>query len=243
MRPHWPSSLPRTLASLVLVFVTLTGCGVISIHRGMGYATPPILPDTPPSVLDLAVVVTIGSPTFTTTDIYMQFYSHGSRVQFAAGETLTCNGAPPMSLEKKDGRVGLQYATSTIAGHSLACTYTSKGRSTRFQMLMPAASTILSPKDGAMLSRAHPIPITFTSATANPIIVGWDTSPDVNGAENHSDAQITAPGRGSLIASFFNPGPGTINLVEYPTIPTTPGDLHSLVVKCSSSSAIRVTWE
>lgn len=232
----------RTLAMLAVVLLSLAGCGVISIHGGMGYATPPILPDTPASALALNVVIEMSGagPQGGKTNIIMQFYAHatGSRVQFAAGETLACAGAAAIPLKGKDGYVGQQYPTSAVAGHPYACTYTSKGRSAAFAFQMPAVPEILSPKNGATLSREQALPVTYTASTSSPIIVAYD------GAQNHSDAQITVPGSATVDASFLSAGPGSIGIFEYPAPQVTEaGDFASLAVKCTSSAQVNVTWE
>jgi hypothetical protein len=196
----------RALPIVAILF--LMGCST-SLHEDHGVPLI-VLADTAPARLEVVIEITEGGYDATaasTTDIAIQFISHGRLVAFRNDETIACNRSPAIPIGTGfDGR----YATTDIVGTHFTCIYTSGQNQATIQFLVPLAPTILSPTQGAMVKRSSATPIHFQGGSPDATIAAFAT-------QNKAIAQIVASGMASVDTSRFTAGPGSITLTQFLT--------------------------
>lgn len=244
------SPLPRTfapliLALLILVVLTFSACAPMPVAFGrVTTPTPYYLPDTAASALDVTVSITVGSNSlsFVGARVSVSFSVSGHLVAFRDGETLSCGGATPVVLSSmRYGAVGRFSPPGIGTSHPFSCTYTSKGRSASFAVVIPVAPEIITPTEGATLLREQALPVTYQSINGSAELdafSGADIPP------TDTSVKITDPNQMTLDTSAFVPGPGQIEIIETPAVRViAAGSFHSFTAGSGDTALIHVTWE
>lgn len=228
----------ETLILVVLVFSVCMACGRVTL-------TPPYYPpDTAASALDVTVSISVGGNALASvgTRVSVSFSVPGHLVAFRDGETLSCDGAAPVALSSiRYGGEDQFSPTDVGASHPFTCTYTSKGRSASFAVVIPVAPEIITPTDGATLPRELALPVTYQSVNGNAEL---DAFSGANIPPTDTSVKITDPNQMTIDTSAFVPGPGRIEIIEAPAVRViAPGSFHSFSAGCGATARIYVTWE
>lgn len=236
---------PFNFATLVLVVLAFSACAATPIAYGRVVTpTPYYLPDTAASALDVTVSISIGGNalSFVGARVSVSFSVPGHLVAFRDGETLSCDGAAPVVLSSmRYGAEDRFSPTGVGANHPFSCTYTSKGRSASFAVVIPVAPEIITPTEGATLLREQALPVTYQSINGSAELdafSGADIPP------TDTSVKITDPNQMTLDTSAFVAGPGQIEIIETPAVRVlAAGSFHSFTAGCGATSLIHVTWE
>lgn len=232
----------RWFVFLAIVLLAFCACGGVPIGFVHGTPVPYYVQDTSPSALDLTLVVFMqGTEPFTpspTTSIEVNFSVPGHLIAFHGGETLACAGAAPMILGGK--HITLNYPTAAVAGKPLACTYTSKGHTAQFQVLLSPAPQLLSPTQGANVPRQSALLVIYRDTSGNAEIDAFSGA-DIPPVD--TSAKITTPGSMTINTTNFTAGPGQIEIQETPAVRVlSTGGFHSLTVQPNAFAEVQVTW-
>lgn len=247
------SPLPRTLvlsvlASLILAVLVFSACGLTPVPFSRITPAPYYLPDTAASALDVSVSISVGGNSLSSvgTHVRVFFSVPGHLVAFRDGETLSCDGAAPVALSGMKYETKDQFSTPDVGtDHPFSCTYTTKGRSSNFAVVIPAAPEIITPTEGATLPRAQDQLVTYQSVTGRAELAAFSYAPPgANIPDVDTSAKITDPGYMILDTSAFDPGPGHIDITETPAVRVVAaGGFHSFTADCGATAIVHVTWE
>jgi hypothetical protein len=220
---------------------TAGGSGSVGLLCGLGAllvaACPPSpVADAPASSLAVRVLVvdTQQNPPDGKAPIVVQFLYNGQVVELASSTNVTCNGIA-MSWN------GLGYAERVplvTPGGSYACSHIRAGVTTTVSVTAQPRPGITSPAQGATLSRATPLTVTYAPGGGTGVRAGaGDGSTGLSGNTQPDNGTYTG-----LNVSTLKAGPGSVDLVREST-PTPSGTgFVSAEAQYSSGFAITVTW-
>lgn len=236
--------LPRVLAPLILVVLAFSACAPTRAAFSRVTPTPYYLPDTAASALDVTVSISVGGDSLSSVGarVSVSFSVTGHLVAFRDGETLSCDGAAAVVLSSMRYGAEDQFSPTGVGtGHPFSCTYTSKGRSASFAVVIPVAPEIIAPTEGATLPREQALPVTYQSVNGSAELdafSGADIPP------TDTSVKITDPNQMTVDTSAFVPGPGQIEIIETPVVRViAAGSFHSFTADCGATALIHVTWE
>lgn len=245
------SPLPRTLAPriltpLILVVLALSACALGPVAFVRVTPAPYYLPDTAASALNVTLNISVGGNSLSSVGAHVSvlFSVPGHLVAFRDGETLSCDGAAPVVLSSMRYGAEDEFSPTGVgASHPFSCTYTSKGRSASFAVVIPVAPEIITPTEGATLPREQALPVTYQAITGSAELDAFSGG-SANVSPTDTSVKITDPIQMTIDTSAFVPGPGQIEIIETPVVPViAAGSFHSFTADCGVTAVIHVTWE
>lgn len=228
------------LLGLALAMV-LTAC--------LSPAVPSQVPN-PPGTLHVEITIRQESPTGTSASIAVKFFDANSNfIEFAAGETIACNGT--FLAFHDDAFLGLHVDAYTgqvpmlPAGAHYTCVYTIPD-GTKATILVPAQKplVLLSPKPGATLAipkKTHTLSFTCTPANGSSLsgLARDSQGHEALGKPEHDAGSYTLD---DTALSAFAPGAGTVSLTRtWASAPSGTG-FQSVKVAYELTSTLQVTW-
>lgn len=196
---------------------------------------PPPVVDLPGSnlVAKATVIDTEANPSDGKVPIVIQFFSNGTFVQLAGSASVACNGnVMPWN--------GLGYAARVpvvAPGGAYTCTHVRLGVTSSLSVTVPTRPVILSPAQGASVSRSASVVVTYVSDAGTGVRVSaGDASTGLGGNAQPDN------GSGSVDVSSLKAGPGSIGVVREFTFTSAGGGFQSATIVYSSGSDIDVTW-
>ncbi len=198
----------------------------------------PVSPaDTSPAALDVKISVLDTDPKQNTLAVVMQFLSGGQIVQFAGGESVSCNN---VALTFNALVSGYAERVPLLApGGKYRFTYTRNGTPTTVEVTAPPRPVLLTPPPNAQVPRTTNLTITYTPGNGAAVRgSAGDGSTGLGGpGEQPDNGQYTGFDVTSLKA-----GPGTIGLTRILRLADTTTAFKSVNVEYSVSTDRAVTW-
>jgi hypothetical protein len=208
-------------------------------------AIPPVILSAPsPAQLEAYFSVTMGGydpATRAMTIIGLGFTSNGRPVQFAGSEQLQCNGiALPLHNQTAEFQIA-EASTSTLEGHTLSCTYSTKDSSATLELAVPYAPLILSPQDNAQLPRSTHTVVTYNVQDGQilGVVALGSGVKTIAGSGTLDMADSTM-----LNTSAFPTGAGIISLTQVLELQVTQTgtSFKSLSAEGMAETMVPVTW-
>lgn len=224
--PHRTSRLRIiVLGGLLLGLFLLTGCK----------PTPTV--DLPAFALDVTITVMDGSQK--TSDnkvpVVVQCYSEGQVVRLAGNATVSCNGVamPWMDLVGYAARIPM-----VAEGNAYNCIHLRNGATTTAKVIVPPRPVIISPTQGALVTRSNSLTIKYVPGSGN--IVRCSAGNISSGllGKDQSDTGTY----GGFDVSSLKAGPGSIGLTRGLTFAPAGTGFKSVQIKYSTGTSINVTW-
>ena len=230
---------PLFVVMIVALVVIVAGCASATTADGPSQANFITLKNTSPGQLDVRVMVRVGGYDTTTRDttaLDVRFVVGERVVKMVGDESVVCNAT---TLQRYAGSFELQATTTSLAGKTMTCMYTSGSSSATIVFTIPAAPVILSPQDGRSVTRSASTMVSYrVAAGVLPSVV----------ATGQKDKAIASPGatsvsQAALDTTSFTVGPGQIALTqELTTLDGQNNGFKSLVVQISAMTMVAVTW-
>jgi hypothetical protein len=171
-----------------------------------------------------------------TAEMDITFSHQGHAVKLVAGEHISCDG---VALPSYGTNFDVKWPAEVVSGHVVTCTYTSGNASATFTFTAPLAPAILSPQEGALVSRSRYTLVSYRISQAwafyaialGPSIKAW--TPWAAGQPN----PVT------LDTSGFPPGGGSLALNQFFTLADLRGPAFGSVEgRGGAQYAIQVSW-
>lgn len=216
-----------------------TSTGSATTSDGPSGPGPITLKDTSPGQLALFMSLTIGGYDTATRDITeldVAFTHQGRSVQFIAGEHISCNS---LAVPGYGSNFDLKAPSEIFSGKLITCMYTSGKTSATFTFTAPLAPTILSPHENAQVTHSSRMPVRYRiSQDWAFYVIALD--PPKKAWTPEAAAQ---PNPVLLDTSAFSPGPGSIAIHQFFTLPDLRGpEFQSAQGQGSAEYGIQVTW-
>lgn len=242
MRMAFLRAVNRGILTLA-VGVVLTSC--------LSPAVPSQVPN-PPSKLHIEITIQQNLQASASATLLVKFFdANNNFVEFAAGETIACNG---MFLAFQDSQFLGLHASSyqgqvpiPPVGANYTCVYhIPDGTTATMRVPSQRPPMILSPRDGERITiptKAHTLSIAYVPINGD--TVSGSARDSMGHEATGSPEQMHAPGTYTLndsLLSTFATGAGTIFLTREHTLTLADTGFQSVEVEYDLTSTVQMTW-
>jgi hypothetical protein len=224
---------PLLLAAVLTTLASLGACDLT-------VATTTIPPGTAPSALDVKIVISDDRNNDGKAGVVVFMSLNGVGVQFAHGESLSCNG---VALPDQSLGFGARVPVPILTTRAYDFDYHHDGTDTDYQWTVSPRDIpdLLQPEEGHTAPRANPLTITYTPAYGS----GWSIGATAGTAATSVSSAANTPDTGSVVvnASSLPSGLGYISLVRSLDSDAVNTPFHSLHISyIVASRNFQVTW-